>query len=169
MLSGCPKGGDRYWDLAQALLLDPVPTGILQSEATRWPMQTLPEKLRQQLLISQEEGYTCISSNSNSDLIVRSEPFCEFIAYYMNDISLQRLKIHYEFSLDKINYEFLRDLNIMSVDEIDVKLNIMSDSSVRIAQHLGQVTHSPHIALINLCFDNHFCMWMLLQLSEIMP
>ena len=58
---------------AERLLLDPVPTGILQSKATRWPMQTLPEKLRQQLLISQE-GYAYILSKSNSDLLVLSEP-----------------------------------------------------------------------------------------------
>ena len=44
----------------------------------------------------------------------------------------------------EIHCEFLKDFDIMSID-----LNKMSDSSVRI--------------------DNHFCMWMLLQLFEIMP
>ena len=73
---------------AERLLLDPVATG-LQSEATKWPMQSsLPEKLNQKKFISQETDYTCISSISSSDIIVMSEPFCKFITCYMNDLDI---------------------------------------------------------------------------------
>ena len=82
-------------------------------------------------------------------------------------------------SQEKLNQKFnvypvvcklnLYMLNTMSINEIDIKFNIMLDSSVsRDTRHKGQVTHSLdvlHIALIISCMNSHFCMWMLLQLS----
>ena len=112
---------------AERLPLNPVATGILQSDATRWlskatkwPTQILPGKLSQKLFISQEGGYTYFLSNSTAELL-------------------------------RISYKFLKDLEDISIEKIDSSLmlnKLMLDSGIR---------------------NEHFCMWMLVQLLEIMP
>ena len=111
---------------AERLPPNPVATGILQSDATRWlskatkwPTQTLPGKLCQtKLFISQEGGSTYFLSNSNFDIRVE-KPFYEFLGD-LNIVVPSRMFAE----LLKINYKVLRKKNLKKISK-DISLMLI--------------------------------------------
>ena len=116
----------RMRERAERLPPNPVATGILQSDATRWlskatkwPTQSLPEKLCQtKLFISQKGSHTYFLSNSNLDIRFE-KPFNEFL----EDINITVPSRMFA-ELLETNYKFLRKKNLKEASS-DISLMLI--------------------------------------------